>query len=314
MQVILDTLSKITLGEEREYKGLTIVPILSEKTAEPDYLTLDEALERKVAVITEISKGGSVPELRFQNLGDVPILLLDGEELIGAKQNRILNLTILVPQKTTLFIPVSCVESGRWSYGHQDSESEKFTTSDRTFFARGRAMKMEHVSASMEMQGSRQSDQGAIWEEIDSVSDSMDVDSPTSNVGDVYERYSLSLDEYVERFAPEKHQVRSVFGIGGKVVGLDIIDSEKTFEKMMAKLIKGYALDAIGSSKSRGITDFVENASNFLRLIMEAEWNEYPSLGMGYDLRLKGKKVRGGALVANGKVIHVSAFTKEWFR
>jgi hypothetical protein len=40
--------------------------------------------------------------------------LLDGEELIGAKQNRALNLTILAPAKQVIVIPVSCVEAGRW--------------------------------------------------------------------------------------------------------------------------------------------------------------------------------------------------------
>ena len=40
-------------------------------------------------------------ELRVANLGDLPLLLLDGEQLVGARQNRILNMTVLVaaPQR-----------------------------------------------------------------------------------------------------------------------------------------------------------------------------------------------------------------------
>ena len=44
-------------------------------------------------MITEVSEGGSVPELRVVNKGDARILVLDGEELRGAKQNRVLNTT-----------------------------------------------------------------------------------------------------------------------------------------------------------------------------------------------------------------------------
>ena len=39
---------------------------------------------------------------------------------IRAKQNRILNLTILVGGGKKLLIPVSCVKQGRWSYRSRD--------------------------------------------------------------------------------------------------------------------------------------------------------------------------------------------------
>jgi hypothetical protein len=42
-----------------------------------------------------VSEGGSVPHLLFINDAMRPVLLLDGEELVGAKQNRVLNLTVL---------------------------------------------------------------------------------------------------------------------------------------------------------------------------------------------------------------------------
>ena len=44
------------------------------------------------ARITEVSRGGSVPELAFENSSAEKILLVDGDELAGAKQNRIVNL------------------------------------------------------------------------------------------------------------------------------------------------------------------------------------------------------------------------------
>jgi hypothetical protein len=100
-------------GTPTEYRNLTIFPLIDESGKEPDYLTLDEALAQKCAKITELSESGSVPELRFVNESDKRVLLLDGEELVGAKQNRILNLRILVPAGKTLVIPVSCVEAGR---------------------------------------------------------------------------------------------------------------------------------------------------------------------------------------------------------
>jgi hypothetical protein len=63
----------------------------------------------------EVSRGGSVPELKVVNKSDRMLLILDGEGLVGAKQNRIVNTTILIAGNTTTVIPVSCVEQGRWS-------------------------------------------------------------------------------------------------------------------------------------------------------------------------------------------------------
>ena len=62
---------------------------------------------------------------------------MDGEELLGAKQNRIVNLTILVAANSELTIPVSCVEAGRWR-----ARSRAFTSAPRTQFVSGRAKRM----------------------------------------------------------------------------------------------------------------------------------------------------------------------------
>jgi hypothetical protein len=81
--------------------------------ADPNYLVLDDSLAGGWTVVTEVSEQGRVPELKVVNRGPKPTLIIDGEELLGAKQNRIVNLTILVAAKSELTIPVSCVEAGR---------------------------------------------------------------------------------------------------------------------------------------------------------------------------------------------------------
>ena len=125
MSILTETLRDTRLGPPQAHLNLTAFPLLSEAGEAPFYLTLGEAIKTKTAQIDEISEGGSVPEILFENSGDLPVLLLDGQELIGAKQHRILNLTILVPARSTLVIPVSCVERGRWHWSRRDfSESE----------------------------------------------------------------------------------------------------------------------------------------------------------------------------------------------
>src|SRR5438128_1202164 len=104
----------IQFGEPREHRGVVVVPLFPLHDPVASYLTLDEALEGGLR-ITEIGESGSVPELAVENPLEASVLLYDGVELVGAKQNRILNVSVLVDKKTTLKIPVSCVEQGRWS-------------------------------------------------------------------------------------------------------------------------------------------------------------------------------------------------------
>ena len=54
---------------------------------------------------------------------DEAVLLYDGEELVGAKQNRILNVSVLVGAGAKMPIPVSCVEQGRWARSTLDFDS-----------------------------------------------------------------------------------------------------------------------------------------------------------------------------------------------
>ena len=144
MTTINDELYTIEVGLSQAFKNITMFPLLHQGAAESDYLTLDEALKAGTARVTEVSEGGTVPELQFLNEGDVPVLLLDGEELVGAKQNRVLNLSILAPANESITIPVSCVEAGSWSY-----RSRKFSSSPRTMYAKARAAKSGQVSRSL---------------------------------------------------------------------------------------------------------------------------------------------------------------------
>jgi hypothetical protein len=102
MDAIIAALDQLELGSPITAANLTMYPLLLPKESAPGYLTLDEALAAGLASVTEVSESGSVPELLVKNGAAKPVLILDGEELVGAKQNRIVNLTILVAAQQTL--------------------------------------------------------------------------------------------------------------------------------------------------------------------------------------------------------------------
>lgn len=303
MQVIANTLSGLGIGTAQTFSNLTLYPLLGQAALEPEYLVLDDALERKLARVTEISESGSVPSLAFVNDGDVPVLLLDGEELIGARQNRILNITILARRQSKTVIPVSCVEQGRWRYN-----SREFGSSDRALFLKARASKAQRVSESMRSTGRHASDQGEVWHHIAQKSVAFSCRSESGAMADVYEQEKVRLEEYVRAFSVEPGQTGALFAIDGRVAGIELFDCPKTFARYLPKLLRSYAMDAAETAKPKTAPPVDEAVKAFIAEMTAAAVERFKALGEGEDLRLNGETVAGGALVDGGRVVHLAAF------
>src|SRR5579859_1744896 len=134
-------LNGVSIGTPQTYENMTVYPLMAKNGHMRAYQTLDEAMAAKSFEISEVNEGGSVPTLMVHNHGELPVLLVIGEELIGAKQNRVLNTSLLVAAHSDLKIPVSCVERGRWAY-----RSRTFDSSVTTSHFYLRKAQTEHVT------------------------------------------------------------------------------------------------------------------------------------------------------------------------
>ena len=104
-----------SLDPAQHHENLTIFPILTEADRELSFLLMAEAVVAELLTIGE-KDGGQVPFLLATNAGKESVLILDGEQLIGARQNRMTNRSILLPPESITEIPVSCMEQGRWHF------------------------------------------------------------------------------------------------------------------------------------------------------------------------------------------------------
>ncbi len=307
MDVVFKTLESLELGTPISSENLTMVPLLTAAPAAPDYLLLDDALDAGLAEVTEISQGGSVPELLFRNRADRDILLVDGEELVGAKQNRVLNLTILVAAGQQVTIPVSCVEAGRWAW-----RSQRFASGKRKLHARARMEKMRGVSASLRESGERARGdiQSAVWASIDRKMAAFACRSESSALHDVYDHAEQRLRAIRAAFAPQPRQVGAAFFIGGALVGLDLFDAQSTFAKLLPKLVDSYAFDAIEREDESvpAAASSLAEVRALLARIARAPAAAYPAVATGTDLRIEGDGLHAAALAAKDRIVHLSAF------
>lgn len=306
-QSMSDYFSHITMGAEQRYRNMAVFPLLSDRESAADYLLLDEALNANLVLIAEVGEGGSVPELKVENRSDRNLLILDGEELVGAKQNRIVNVTLLIAAHASLNIPVSCVEAGRWSY-----RSRHFMSKERVMPPRMRMRKNAAVYNSLLNCGKFEGNQGETWDLIQDKIAMLKVNSETAALSDVYDKEQQSIGDYLKHFTGQERQTGMLVMINNRVIGCDCFAGHDTLKKVFPKLVKSYVLDAIEvqEDNTETLTSNLQAAS-FIEEVVKCPVEERPSLSLGTDVRFMSQTVIGSALSLNEDIIHLTAFARD---
>jgi hypothetical protein len=312
------TLLEMELGAGASFGNMAVFELLRPKNGGPEYITLREAIERGVLAVTETSEGGSVPELMVANTGDLSVLLLDGEEVRGAKQNRVLNTTILVGPKSTIKVPVSCVEHGRWSY-----QERELKESGHVMHREMRAKNVRRVNESLAVVNRFQSDQGEIWDDVAALACEMKVPSKTGAMRDVYLARGADLDGYLKSFRRTEGQKGILVFLDGRPAGLDFVSREAAFATLFPKLVKSYAMEAMllaeRRSRGRGQGDAGKAAARptagaareFLKKAAACDEKKYESVGLGWAYRYAGPDIVGSALAVDESVVHMAFFSLD---
>ena len=302
-ETVSKTLSSLKFGEPQVFRSFTLFPLLDGKSVGPEYLTLAEALKRQLIRVSEMTEAGSVPELKVMNLAEIAVLLLDGEELVGAKQNRVLNATILLKPKTETVINVSCTERGRWHY-----RSKEFADSDVVMARNIRARKNRSVSACLRESNEYRSDQGEIWEEIDALSACAGVSSSTAAMRDVYVGKEAETQECLQALTKVEGQVGFVFAVDGAVVGMDFVSRMDAYSFLHNKLVKSYVIDSKHKEGEVPKPASLECVRSFVEKVSRSTETCFPSTGCGTDFRFEHQDVCGSALVYQDTCVHAAFF------
>lgn len=301
---ILKLIEKMSFGEVQTFSNLAIVPIFVDFTNNLSYLVLDNALNKEFVEIVEINEGGSVPELFLVNKSDEKVLLVDGEELIGAKQNRIINTSLLIQEQSKTKIPVSCVEQGRWSYSSPSFGSSGYSSSSSV-----RRSKSRSVSASLGTNGTYRSDQNDVWRMVRNLSNSAKVNSASGAMYDVFDSRKDELERLISQFPVHNNQKGYAIFMNGELIGFDYVSDSIVFRDLYNKLLKGYAIEALLNYRNFSEKDYLRDARTYICSIKECNENQYKSVGMGYDYRYINDEIVASALVVNqvsDTVVHFS--------
>ena len=295
------TLPEMRVGNSLRHEGLEVFPLFAAPSGRVEYDLSHEALERGTVTVDEVSEEGSVPDLSVENRGDLRVLFLEGEELVGAKQNRILNTSVLVAAHTKSRIPVSCVEAGRWRY-----RSSHFTSGGTHSPYQLRRVLKKSVAKSVRAHRGHRSHQGGVWDEIARKEKALGAVSGTHAMHDTFEAYQERLDAYQEKLNYVEGAVGVAVAVGGRVAALDLFDKPETCGRVWNRLLSGAILDALEVKEvekrvepadvERGLTD-----------LGGVSWEPAEAVGEGEEYRAESSAGDlASTLVFDGTVVHGS--------
>jgi hypothetical protein len=300
---------EIEAAEPRNHGSVRIVPLVGPTRDDPSYRLFGAETAEDVKV-SEIGEGGSVPNIKVANGLDDRLLLIDGQELVGAKQNRILNTDVLVAAHAEIVIPVSCVEAGRWGYRGRGFSPGHFSPSS------SRSRKAVKIRRALSAKMGYRSDQAEVWRDIADMACELKTPSPTMAMSDIYAQRETDLAEFRATFELPAETVGIAVYLGKRFLGFDLFDRPSTFRHYWKALIDSYALDWL-AYKARAADEAGEgedppSVDDLVETLSAAPWERFESPGEGSDLRWESEKLTASALAwGDDSVVHLQAFPKE---
>ena len=301
---------------EKQYQKAGNIVMVQMETLKGEgfgFLTAAPAIDSGALEIRELRSEGAVNTLLAINHTAHFYLLTDMDMLKGAKQNRVVNTSVLIMPHSKQEVDVSCVERSRWSYN-----SPTFTPAPRILDTKMRAAKADSLKRDKkEMKAETQS---KIWGLINEEMVSNNIINETEDYTSILESRS-EKQESSFKFLPGKNCNGLAVFDGKKLVSFDIFGNRNAYQYYF-DLLAGNALSLVQPGALTEATKeatAIEQAEAFYRLdeyldLFESELEppvESENGNVG-TLRWSGaQQYPGFELSFENKLVHLAGFNRE---
>jgi hypothetical protein len=286
-----------TLGEPQAAGPLVVFPIFGPRPR-LDYRSFAQAIDHG-ALVRELDQGADVRALLVHNPTDLPLLVYEGEEVLGAQQNRTFDDSMLVPAAAKLRVTVSCVEAGRWDGSRHE---EPMRPSPQAADPDLRRLKRASAHAT------GKADQAAVWAAVDGRLSAHGVESKSAAMSDLYDGRRAGIRSLADAVRPRDRQLGAVAAIDGRPVALDLVSRPEVFASLLPRLAQGYALHALNAGAAHAPRHDPRAARAFLAEALAAPMVSGPTPGMGRRFALGTAHAIGSGLAHGEELIQLSAF------
>lgn len=269
-----------------------------------EYISSGKAFKSEFIDVEEVSTSGSVNDLHVTNKSDKYIFFMDGDVLIGAKQNRVINTSVLLSPNMNKNISVSCIESGRWHF-----KTKKFSKPDYIIASKMRMEKKKQVLDSLDKHETHYADQRKIWNRVSDYEKKYNLFSSTSDFNEVLFKRTNGMNETLKNFISNTEANGLVLFLGNNLSMIEIFNRKDIYSEYFPQIINSVLMEKISVkntveklSKEESIEKLEENMNRLNRL----ELKEFPGLGVGKEKRVNSEDFDLYELEFEGKPVHFS--------
>ena len=292
-------LASVQPAEPFFLRNLVVFPLVGQNGGNGSYLTLQEASDRGWIQLLDTEDVNHVV-LRFQ--GRDPVVMMEGEEVLGARQNRVFVTTLVAERPVETPVPVVCVEEGRWSGG------TTFRTSETVAYPSLRALLSSSVFRNLTHRRTYEADQGAVWQSVRTTLTRLQVHSQTQSLHDSFEQLQDFLEDYLEEAEFPEETQGLVSLAGGRILGLDLFASPALFQKFARQVLWGYTLEAVMLMNRPSPYPDADQVRRFLQAVEGLSYRRFPGVVHGEEYRAMSRGVVSRATVHRNHLVHLSAF------
>jgi hypothetical protein len=290
--------ANLSLGAPVVHRGLTVFPLIG-SDCPVEFISLDQALPLGFRV-QELPQS-DVNNLLAINPTQHAVLLLDGQEVLGAKQHRIFDGSFLVAPGARAIVSVCCIERGRWDGSRH---REAFESASR--FADPRVRAAQRSTRGMRADGTMRSDQSTVWKSIDGLMERTQTFSMTSSLADVQAAHADVEEDMTARFAPIEGQLGVLAYVGDELLGVELVPRAPVYRDVHEKLIRGFALVAAERVSETRSVGSERAAADLERLMSQPVRVESTNAGADRVRGADETQAQGQGLAQRGTLVHWS--------
>lgn len=317
-KTIAPFLDNLIVGKAVSYQGLTVFPLCvvhgDFDAQSADVATLGQGIAEGWLRAEET---GAMERVRLRNLGTARALALDGETLIGAAQNRMLNTSAVLPPGRDCELESCCVEVNRWEPKKKGAgEEERLFTGSGLAHGSLRRLKMEQAEHSLMSDRVARVDQKEVWRNIVRQFGISGASTKTLDIHDLYEFWSPALRVYEQRFYMQKGQKGMVSFLDPDTWFIDVFLNYDMMAAYFRPLVRSYAFDDLirlesgphpGAPQARPAA---AHAQSRLLGIKTARCHPYPSPESN-TVFFFTPNATGTAVLEGGSLLHLTTCSKS---